>query len=41
MEKGRSRLGRGYGYFMKLLAAVLILFALLFLREGLQYVGSL
>ena len=39
VEQGRSRLGRRYGLAMKFLAAVLVLFAVLFLREGLQSVG--
>ena len=39
VERGRSRLGRRYGLAMKFLAAVLVLFAVLFLREGLQSVG--
>ena len=39
IEKGRSRLGRCYRYAMRFLALVLGVFALLFVREGLRYVG--
>jgi threonine/homoserine/homoserine lactone efflux protein len=39
VEKGRSRLGRGYRYAMRVLALVLVVFALLFVREGLRYAG--
>ena len=40
-ERGRSRLGRGYSIVMRLLAVALGLFAVLFLRQAIGYLGWL
>jgi len=37
--KGRGRLGGGYSFAMKVIAAAMVLFALLFLREAAGYLG--
>jgi len=41
VEQGRGRLGRGYSIVMRLLAVALGLFAVLFLRQAIGYLGWL
>ena len=41
VERGRGRLGRGYSIVMRLLAVALALFAILFLRQAIGYLGWL
>lgn len=39
VERGRGRLGRGYSIVMRLLAVTLVIFAVLFLRQAMGYLG--
>ncbi len=41
VDRGRAALDRGYVWTVRLLGAVLLLFALLYVREGLRYLGVL